>query len=91
MYGHVKMVKVLSEKGVKMVPMELKYSVTSVQFILNVTMDVDTLAHFDHWQRAHLDHVYEDQTAWPIELRRARLIPAVDYVQVRSKLSKSLV
>jgi hypothetical protein len=45
-------------------------------------MDVDMLAHFDQWQRSGEDNVYEAQDQWPTELRRARLIPAVDYIQV---------
>lgn len=40
------------------------------------------LAHFDHWQRSGEDRQYEAQDQWPEELRRARLIPAVDYLQV---------
>ena len=80
-----KVVKTLAEeKKVKMVPFNLNYTVSSAQFLLNVTMDVETLAHFDHWQRAGLDLEYEDQTAWPVELRRARFIPAVDYIQVNN-------
>lgn len=79
-----KVVKALADKKVKMVPFSLNYTVPSAQFSLNVTMDVETLAHFDHWQRAGEDVKYEDQTAWPVELRRARFIPAVDYIQVTS-------
>lgn len=78
----------LAKRNVKMVPFDLNYTVPSAQFILNVTMDVETLAHFDRWQRAGLDAKYEDQTAWPIELRRARLISAVDYIQVSNPPSE---
>ena len=45
-------------------------------------MDTDMLAHFDNWQREGHDDDYEAQDQWPVELRRARLIPAVDYIQV---------
>lgn len=65
-----------------MVPFKLNYTVHSAQGILNFTMDVDMLAHFDEWQRAGLDDKYEAQDQWPVELRRARVVPAVDYVQV---------
>lgn len=75
-------VQVLASKGVAMVPFELNYTVQSAQGILNFTMDVDMLAHFDQWQRSGADRVYEAQDQWPTELGRARLIPAVDYVQV---------
>lgn len=74
--------KLLEKKGVKLVPFELKYSLSTVQFTLKITMEVDVLAHFDHWQRAGLDEDYEDQSAWPVVVRRARLISAVDYLQV---------
>ena len=65
-----------------MVPFKLNYTVESVQGILNFTMDVEMLAHFDEWQRSRQDHNYEAQDQWPLELRRTRLIPAVDYFQV---------
>ena len=76
------MVKALKDKGVKMVPFELKYSLSTVQFTLRITTEVDTLTHFDHWQRAGLDEDYEVQNAWPVVVRRSRLISAVDYLQV---------
>lgn len=65
-----------------MIPFKLNYTVESVQGILNFTMDVDMLAHFDEWQCSGKDDDYEAQEQWPIELRRARVVPAVDYVQV---------
>jgi hypothetical protein len=65
-----------------MVPFKLNYTVGSIQSILNITMDVDMLAHFDRWQREGYDNQYEAQDQWPVELRRARLVPAVDYIQV---------
>ncbi|PWA13721.1 hypothetical protein CTI12_AA631130 [Artemisia annua] len=77
----MEVVDVLKSKGVKMVPFKLNYTVESAQGILNVTMDVDMLAHFDNWQRSGKDNEYEAQDQWPTELRRARVIPAVDYVQ----------
>ncbi|KAH7517854.1 hypothetical protein FEM48_Zijuj09G0108300 [Ziziphus jujuba var. spinosa] len=77
----MEVVHVLASKGVKMVPFELKYAVDSVQGIVNFTMDVDMLAHFDEWQRLGQDDDYESQDQWPTELRRARVFPAVDYVQ----------
>jgi len=41
------------------------------------------LAHFDEWQRTRQDDLYEEaQDQWPTELLHARVIPAVDYVQV---------
>ncbi|XP_021761279.1 uncharacterized protein LOC110726121 isoform X3 [Chenopodium quinoa] len=76
-------VNVLASKGVNMVPFQLNYTVDSVQGILNFTMDVDMLAHFDEWQRSGLDDEYEAQDQWPSELRRARVVTAVDYMQAQ--------
>jgi hypothetical protein len=58
-------VHILSSKGVKLVPFKLNYTVESVQSILNITMDVDMLAHFDKWQREGQDDDYETQDQWP--------------------------
>ncbi|KAG7028327.1 gatA, partial [Cucurbita argyrosperma subsp. argyrosperma] len=84
----MEVVRVLSSKGANMVPFNLTYSLDSVQGILNFTMDIDMLTHFDEWQRSGLDHEYEAQDQWPTELRRARLIPAVDYVQAQRARGK---
>ncbi|PKA59401.1 Glutamyl-tRNA(Gln) amidotransferase subunit A, chloroplastic/mitochondrial [Apostasia shenzhenica] len=81
-------VQVLSSMGVKVVPFKLNYTIKSVQGILNVTMDVDMLSHFDKWQRSGQDDRYEAQDQWPVELRRARLIPAVDYLQAQRARGK---
>ncbi|XP_051178075.1 uncharacterized protein [Lolium perenne] len=86
--AEMEVVKVLSAKGAKLVPFKLNYTVESVQSILNITMDVDMLAHFDNWQREGNDDDYEAQDQWPVELRRARLIPAVDYVQAQRARGK---
>nr|CAB3491690.1 unnamed protein product [Digitaria exilis] len=91
--AEMEVVDVLSSKGVKLVPFKLNYTIESVQSILNITMDVDMLAHFDNWQRNGHDDDYEAQDQWPVELRRARLIPAVDYLQAqraRGKLIKEV-
>ncbi|KAF0897082.1 hypothetical protein E2562_033632 [Oryza meyeriana var. granulata] len=91
--AEMEVVYVLSAKGVKLVPFKLNYTVESVQSILNITMDVDMLAHFDNWQREQHDDDFEAQDQWPVELRRARLIPAVDYLQAqraRGKLIKEV-
>ncbi|XP_031488639.1 uncharacterized protein LOC116256417 isoform X1 [Nymphaea colorata] len=77
------LVHVLASKGMTVVPFELNYLVDSVQSILNITMDADMLSHFDEWQRARDDKKCEPLDEWPVELRRARLIPAVDYLQAR--------
>ncbi|CAL1409820.1 unnamed protein product [Linum trigynum] len=86
--AEMEVVDVLKSKGVKMVPYKLNYTVDSVQGILNFTMDVDMLAHFDKWQRDGLDDTYEAQDQWPTELRRARVIPAVDYLQAQRARGK---
>lgn len=81
-------VHVLESKGVKVVPFKLNYTVESVQGILNFTMDVDMLAHFDEWQRSGKDDDYEAQDQWPLELRRARVVSAVDYMQAQRARGK---
>ncbi|KAI9176930.1 hypothetical protein LWI28_008832 [Acer negundo] len=86
--AEMEVVKVLVAKGVNMVPFKLNYTVESVQGILNFTMDVEMLAHFDEWQRSGQDDVYEAQDQWPLELRRSRVIPAVDYVQAQRARGK---
>ncbi|CAA7396018.1 unnamed protein product [Spirodela intermedia] len=86
--AEMEVVHVLASKGVKVFPFELSYSVESVQSILNFTMDVDMLAHFDNWQRSGHEDDYEAQDQWPVELRRARLVPAVDYIQAQRARGK---
>ncbi|KAB1199906.1 Glutamyl-tRNA(Gln) amidotransferase subunit A [Morella rubra] len=86
--AEMEVVHVLASKGVNMVPFKLNYAVDSVQGILNFTMDIDMLAHFDAWQRSRKDDDYEAQDQWPTELRRARMIPAVDYVQAQRARGK---
>ncbi|KAG8638567.1 hypothetical protein MANES_14G043000v8 [Manihot esculenta] len=81
--AEMEVVHVLKAKGVNMVPFKLNYTVDSVQGILNFTMDVEMLAHFDEWQRTGQDDIYEAQDQWPTELRRSRVISAVDYVQAQ--------
>ncbi|XP_050258708.1 uncharacterized protein LOC126703697 isoform X1 [Quercus robur] len=86
--AEMEVVRVLASKGVNVIPFKLNYTVDSVQGILNFTMDVDMLSHFDKWQRLGQDDDYEAQDQWPIELRRARMIPAVDYVQAQRARGK---
>ncbi|KAK3183295.1 hypothetical protein Dsin_030581 [Dipteronia sinensis] len=86
--AEMEVVKVLAAKGVNMVPFKLNYTVDSVQGILNFTMDIEMLAHFDEWQRSGQDDVYEAQEQWPLELSRSRVIPAVDYVQAQRARGK---
>nr|XP_043608229.1 glutamyl-tRNA(Gln) amidotransferase subunit A [Erigeron canadensis] len=86
--AEMEVVDVLISKGVKMVPFKLNYTVKSAQGILNFTMDVDMLAHFDNWQRSGKDDEFEAQDQWPTELHRARIIPAVDYVQAQRARGK---
>ncbi|KAJ1404996.1 Amidase signature domain [Sesbania bispinosa] len=91
--AEMEVVHVLASKGVKMVPFKLNYTVDSAQGILNFTMDIDMLTHFDQWQRSGQDNAYEAQDQWPTELRRARIIPAVDYLQAqraRGRLIKEI-
>ncbi|WCJ36377.1 Glutamyl-tRNA(Gln) amidotransferase subunit A [Euphorbia peplus] len=86
--AEMEVVNVLKDKGVHMVPFKLNYTVDSVQGILNFTMDIDMLAHFDEWQRSGQDNAYEAQDQWPSELGRSRLISAVDYIQAQRARGK---
>ncbi|CAL5440510.1 unnamed protein product [Camellia sinensis] len=86
--AEMEVVHALRSKGVNMVPFKLNYSVDSVQGIMNFTMDVDMLSHFDEWQRSRQDDNYEAQDQWPVELRRARMVPAVDYLQAQRARGK---
>ncbi|OIT04628.1 PREDICTED: uncharacterized protein LOC109223490 [Nicotiana attenuata] len=86
--AEMEVVHVLQSKGVNMVPFNLSYTVDSAQGIVNFTMDVEMLAHFDKWQRSDLDDEYEAQDQWPIELRRARAVSAVDYLQAQRARGK---
>ncbi|KAL3818458.1 hypothetical protein ACJIZ3_004363 [Penstemon smallii] len=86
--AEIDVVEKLRSKGVNMVPFKLNYSVDSAQGIVNFTMDVDMLAHFDEWQRSGQDDDYEAQDQWPLELRRARVVPAVDYIQAQRARGK---
>lgn len=85
------MVNVLASRGVEMVKFDFDYKVTSAQAIITDIMDVDVLSNFDHWQRSGLDDEYEAPWQWPLELRRARLISAVDYVQVGTPSPNSMI
>ena len=59
------------------------YIVSSEQHLIAVLdADVEAAAHFDHWQRAHLDDQNVRQDLWPEALRNARVMPAVEYIQV---------
>ncbi|XP_028064680.1 uncharacterized protein LOC114267811 isoform X2 [Camellia sinensis] len=86
--AEMEVVHVLRSKGVNMVPFKLNYSVDSVQGIMNFTMDVDMLSHFDEWQRSRQDDNYDAQDQWPVELRRAHMVPAVDYLQAQRARGK---
>ncbi|KAI8016743.1 Glutamyl-tRNA(Gln) amidotransferase subunit A [Camellia lanceoleosa] len=86
--AEMEVVHVLRSNGVNMVPFKLNYSVDSVQGIMNFTMDVDMLSHFDEWQRSRQDDNYEAQDQWPVELCRARMVPAVDYLQAQRARGK---
>ncbi|KAJ6977922.1 hypothetical protein NC653_029732 [Populus alba x Populus x berolinensis] len=73
-------VHVLISKGVNVVPFKLNSPVGKDHDGERNTVDTEMLAHFDDTRQ---DDLYEEaQDQWPTELRHARVIPAVDYVQV---------
>ncbi|KAM1025417.1 hypothetical protein ACFX2J_038408 [Malus domestica] len=57
----MKVIHVLESKSINMVPFKLNYIVDFVQCIVNFTMDVDMLSHFDEWQRSRKYDDYESQ------------------------------
>ena len=72
---------VLASQGVKVKPFELNYTTPANDIILAV-MASEAAANFDYWQRSHRDDTNRRQDFWPPLLRLARMIPAVEYIQV---------
>ncbi|KAL3138617.1 hypothetical protein ABBQ32_006381 [Trebouxia sp. C0010 RCD-2024] len=66
--------------GVTLEPVTMNYTAPA-DAIYNIILNVEAAAHFDHWQRAHLDDENVRQDLWPQALRNARVIPAVEYIQ----------
>ncbi len=77
---------IMSSRGVKVVPFELNYTTPANDIILAV-MASEAAANFDYWQRSHRDDTNRRQDFWPPLLRLARMIPAVEYIQVIILLS----
>ena len=71
----------MASKGVKVKPFELNYTTPANDIILAV-MASEAAANFDYWQRSHRDDTNRRQDFWPPLLRLARMIPAVEYIQV---------
>ena len=72
---------IMASQGVKVVPFELNYTTPANDIILAV-MASEAAANFDYWQRSHRDDTNRRQDFWPPLLRLARMIPAVEYIQV---------
>jgi len=72
---------IMASKGVKVKPFELNYTTPANDIILAV-MASEAAANFDYWQRSHRDDTNRRQDFWPPLLRLARMIPAVEYIQV---------
>ena len=81
MCGAAQMLEVLGARGVTLVPFTLDYDVNAEDVILNIMIS-ETAAHFDYWQRSGQEDQNRRQDYWPPLLRLARLIPAVEYIQV---------
>lgn len=64
-----------------MKPFELNYTTPANDIILTV-MASEAAANFDYWQRSGRDDTNRRQDFWPPLLRLARMIPAVEYIQV---------
>ena len=77
----LQVVEVLSSKGVTLKPFTISYAVNAEDVIMNIMIS-EAAAHFDYWQRSGQDNQNVRQDYWPPLLRMARLIPAVEYIQV---------
>ncbi|MBI3875019.1 MAG: amidase [Verrucomicrobia bacterium] len=68
----------LRELGAYLIPLELpKYPVNALSLILNV----ESASAFDDLTRSGRDDLLVLQGAWPNTFRRARFVPAVEYLQ----------
>ena len=72
---------VLAGLGVAVKPFVLNYTTPASDIILTV-MASEAAANFDFWQRSGADESNRRQDFWPPLLRLARVIPAVEYIQV---------
>ena len=83
---------VLRSLGIDLIPITLpEYPIESISFLLTV----EAAASFDELTRSNRDDMLSRQVkdAWPNVFRRARLIPAVEYVQanrVRTLLKQAM-
>ena len=73
---------IIASKGVKVKPFALNYTTPANDIILAI-MSTEAAANFDYWQRSHRDDTNRRQDFWPPLLRLARMIPAVEYIQVK--------
>ena len=71
----------LAAAGVTVQPFVLNYTMPAADIILAV-MAAEAAANFDFWQRSGADDTNRRQDFWPPLLRLARMIPAVEYIQV---------
>lgn len=71
----------LQLRGVQVVEASFNYTAPVVDLIMPIMM-VEAASNFDRWQRAHYDDLARRQDFWPPLLRLARVIPAVEYLQV---------
>jgi len=70
----------LKSSGINLIPIELPdYPVRAIRFVLSA----EAAAAFDELTRSNQDDllVRQNKGAWPNSFRRARMIPAVEYIQ----------
>ena len=72
-----------------MKPFALNYTTPANDIILAI-MSSEAAANFDYWQRSHRDDSNRRQDFWPPLLRLARMIPAVEYIQVTQRTSSTV-
>jgi hypothetical protein len=78
---HAQFTAVLAGRGVAVKPFVLNYTTPAADIILAV-MASEAAANFDYWQRSGAEDTNRRQDFWPPLLRLARMIPAVEYIQV---------
>ena len=74
----------MQDQGVMLKPFTYRYDVNAEDAIMSIMIS-EAAAHFDYWQRSGQDDQNRRQDYWPPLLRLARLIPAVEYIQVNPR------
>nr|GMC75259.1 glutamyl-tRNA(Gln) amidotransferase subunit A-like isoform X2 [Ipomoea batatas] len=69
-------------------PFSVDIKTLTVGYLKDAEMEVVNVLQSKGVKRSNKDDEYEAQDQWPLELRRARVIPAVDYIQAQRARGK---